>query len=325
MSMPMATELRDKLTSHFKPHVGQVVIWGLLLHEIVLKRVNFPHAEGLRKSPATILSFLPVEILTSPLVFHCFRWLFVLAGILWILQLLLPLSSWVCVFAYTITIAMVFENSSHIEHTKNLANIVLFVHAMWYHFHASDIRTALARNSFWISAIYPGWIYCLSLFCIAVYHSNAALSKLLESGLSWPNGLSLQLWIALMGREHSLANTLILSNRSTAALMQWAVLFVEASAILAVFFPRLRIAIGVALLGLYIAIADAFGFSFLLNAFLVAAFCFPWSAIVDKACDVAARSRKVTISVARSGLLARILGFIVPRVDVLGVTQISRQ
>mgnify|MGYP006921033214 CR=1 FL=1 len=27
----MATELRDKLKSNFKPHVGQVVIWGLLL------------------------------------------------------------------------------------------------------------------------------------------------------------------------------------------------------------------------------------------------------------------------------------------------------
>jgi len=323
--MPVATELRDKLTSNFRAHVGQVVIWGLLLHEIVLTRVSFPHAEGLRNNPATILSFLPAEILTSPLVFHCFRWLFVSAGILWMLQLLLPLSSWVCVFAYTATIAMVFENSTHIEHTKNLANLVLFVHAMWYHFHARDIRTALERNSFWTSRIYPGWTYCLSLFCIAVYHSNAALSKILASGLGWPNGLSLQLWILLMGRKHSLANTLILSDRSTAALMQWAVLLVEASAILAVFFPRLRIAIGVALLGLYIAIADAFGFSFLLNAFLVAAFCFPWSAIVDKACDVAARSRKVPITVTRGSLMARILGFVVPRVDLLGVIQISSQ
>lgn len=321
----MGTDSREKPTSNFRPHVGQFVIWGLLVHEIVLKRVNLPRSEGLRNNPATVLSFLPAELLASPLVFHCFRWLFVFAGILWILQLLLPLSSWVCVCAYTITNAMVFENSNHIEHTKNLANIVLFVHAMWYHFHANDIRTALARNSFWTCRIYPGWTYCLSLFCIAIYHSNAALSKVLASGLGWPNGLSLQLWIVLMGRQHSLANRFILSDRSTAAVMQWAVLFVEASAILAVFFPRLRVAIGVALLGLYVGIADSFGFSFLLNAFLVAAFCFPWAAIVDRARDVAERNLKVTITVTRGSWLERMLGFVVPRVDVLGVTQISRQ
>jgi hypothetical protein len=331
VSMPMGTEFRAELTSNFKPHVGQFVIWGLLLHEMVLMRVNLPRWEGLRNTPATVFSFLPVEILISPLVFHFFRWLFVVAGILWILQLRLPISSWVCVFAYTITSAMVFENSTQIEHTKNLANIVLFVQAMWYHFHAGDIRTAVARNSLWISRIYPGWTYCLSLFCIAIYHSNAALAKVLESGLRWPNGLSLQLWIDLMGREHSLANPLILADRGTAALMQWVVLVVEASAILGVFFTRLRVPIGVALLGLYIGIAESFGYSFLLNAFLVAAFFFPWSGIMDRsgimdqACDVAKRRFKVSITVARGSRLERILGFVLPRLDVFRMIKLSSQ
>jgi len=247
----METDFRRELTSSSKPHVGQFVVWAVLLHAMLFMRVDMPYSEGSRNNPATVLSFLPEEILTSPLVFQLSRWLFVVAGILWALQLLLPLSSWVCVFAYTITIALVFENSSHIEHTKNLANIVLFVHAMWYHFHTSDIRTALARNAFWVSRIYPGWTHSLSLFCIAIYHSNAALAKLLQSRIEWPNGLSLQLWVDLMGREDSLAKTLILSDRTTAALLQWAVLLVEASAFLAVFYPRLRMPIGAALLSLY--------------------------------------------------------------------------
>ena len=204
-------------------------------------------------------------------------------------------------------------------------DLVLFVHAMWYHFHASDIRMALARRVFWLSRIYPGWVHSLSLFCIGIYHSNAALSKLVQSGIDWPNGLSLQLWVHLMGREHSLANTLIFSSRSTAALLQWAVLVVEASALVAVFVPRLRVPVGVALLGVYAGIAESFGFSFVLNAFLVAAFYFPWRGIMDRACDAADRRLAITFAVARSSRLERFLDFVVSRFDVLGLARISSQ
>jgi hypothetical protein len=321
--MPMGPEFRDEIHSNIKPYVGQFVLWALLLHEMVLLRWDLPQTEGLRSNPATVLSFLPVEVLTSPLLFQIFRWILVVTGILWSLQLLVPFSSWVCVFSYTATVAMIFENSYQISHTKNLANIVLFVHAMWYHFHASDIRRALASNTFWVSRIYPGWTYCLSLFCIAIYHSNAALAKILESGFHWPNGISLQLWIHLMGRENSLANTLLLSDRSTATMIQWAVLCVEASAIMAVFLPRFRVAIGVALLVLYIGIADSFGFSFLLNAFLVVAFYFPWTRIMERACEIAERHVKFNLIVARSSRLALLLGFVLPRFDVLRVTELS--
>ena len=128
-----------------------------------------------------------------------------------------------------------------------------------------------------------------------------------------------------MGRENSLANTLLLSDRSTAAIIQWAVLCVEASAIMAVFLPRFRVAIGVALLVLYVGIADSFGFSFLLNAFLVAAFYFPWSRIMDRVCDVAERHLKVTLTVVPGSRLAHILGFVLPRFDVLRVIKLSNE
>ena len=321
----MERELRREIASAYKPHIGQFVVWGLLLHAIIFMRDRVPASEGARNHLATIFSFLPEEILTSPLVFPVFRWLLVAAGILWALQLLVPLSSWVSVFAYTLTVAIAFENSSHIDHARHLANLVLFVHAMWYHFHASDIRMALARRVFWLSRIYPGWVHSLSLFCIGIYHSNAALSKLVQSGIDWPNGLSLQLWVHLMGREHSLANTLILSSRTTAALLQWAVLVVEASALVAVFVPRLRVPVGVALLGVYAGIADSFGFSFVLNAFLVAAFYFPWMGVIDRACDAAERRLAITFAVARGSRLERFLDFVVSRFDVLGLARISSQ
>ncbi len=321
----MVTEFPDRLDLNFRPHVGQFVLWVLLVHEMLLMRLDLPCAAGSRNNHATILSFLPTEILTSPFVFLCFRSLFLVAGILWILQLLLPISSWVCVIAYTICMGMIFENSSHISHTKNLSNIVLFVQALWYHFHASDIRNALGRNTFWVSRIYPGWVYTLSLFCVALYHSNAAIAKVLESGLRWPNGLSLQLWIELMGRENSLVNSVILSSRSVATLMQWGVLVVEASAILAVVFPRLRVAIGVAILCLYVGIADSFGYSFLLNAFLVAAFYFPWSGWIDSAFEIAERSPKLLITVAVGSRWEGILGFVVPRLDLFRMTKCSNE
>jgi hypothetical protein len=289
----MGADLPREFTAASKPHVGQFVVWGILVHAMVFMRDNVPTSAGERNHLATVFSFLPEELLTAPFVYPLFRWLLVAAGVLWALRLLVPLSSWVCVFAYTMTVAIVFENSTRIDHARHLANLVLFVHAMWYHFHASAIRMALARRAFWGSLIYPGWVRSLSLFCVAIFHSNAALSKLLHSGLDWPNGLSLQLWVHLMGREHSLANGLILSSRTTAALLQWTALLVEASALVAVFIPRMRIPVGVALLCLYVGIADSFGFSFVLNAFLVAAFFFPWADIVDRVGDAAGRAGSI--------------------------------
>lgn len=321
----MKAEPRRKRSSATKPHVGQFVVWGILLHAIVFLPVHLPLSAGPRNGPATVLSFLPEVFLTAPPVFHFFRWLLVAAGILWALQLLVPLSSWVSVIAYTVTVALVFENSTQIDHTKNLANLVLFVHAMWYHFDATNICTALTRNAFWTSRVYPKWIHFLSVFCIAIYHSNAALSKLLQSGIGWPNGLSLQLWVHLMGREHSLVNTFILSSRTTAALMQWATLLLEASSLVALFCPRLRVPIGVALLGLYIGIADSFGFSFALNGFLIAAFFFPWAGIIDRACNSAQSTLMMKIAVRRGSRLERMLRVAIPRLDVLGVTRLSSQ
>lgn len=69
----MGADLPRAGTSASRPHVGQVVVWGILLHAIVFMRDHVPTPAGERDHLATVCSLLPEELLASPFVFPVCR------------------------------------------------------------------------------------------------------------------------------------------------------------------------------------------------------------------------------------------------------------
>lgn len=317
----MLSRVRDHLGTFTRPQLGQLVIWVLIYIALTKTNRALPVLVGERTSPVTILSFLPEDFLTSWQVFTVCRWVLIVAGISWALQLLLPLSCWLTVVSFTAVVALFNENTSVINHAFNLANIVLIIHAMWYHFHHRAIKESLTKGCFWRTRIYPNWVFYLSLFCIGIFHTYAGLSKLTESGLQWANGVSLQLWLHLFGREDSFFKAWIVSNRHVAIALQGGTLVVETGAILAVFSRRLRVVIGVALLALYFGIIESFGYIFKYNALLVALFFLPVHTALDYIYRKAHQTTKITVHIACGNLSRKVCHFVLSRLDIFGVTR----
>ena len=318
----MFARWKTYLSGFSRPLSGQLVIWILIYISITQTSWVLSAAPTDRNVPVTALSFLPEQILASRSLFLVCRLGLLVGGVLWALQLVLPVSCWLSVGCMTAVVAMSYENSTHISHVYHLTNMVLLIHALWYQFHYREIRVALLKGVFWQSPLYPNWTFMLSVFCIALFHTYAGLSKLVVSGPEWANGVSLQLWVHLWGRDNSFVNELIVSNRQAAIALQVATLVIETTAIAAVFSRWFRFAIGVGLLGLYYGIVESFGFYFKYNAFLVAAFFLPCDQLLDSLSVFLRRRIRIPLTLSGSRFGRRLVKAVVSRVDMFGLIEL---
>jgi hypothetical protein len=285
------------LSERSQPHFGQLTLWILLacsasLGGYFLTHRALPPQNAVRTGPATILSFLPEWILWDQSVFAGCGVLFVVAGGLWAGRLLIPWSGWLTAGAFTAILALYHETASQATHVAHLANMLLFIHALWYHLCRGEIRTALAQDRFWNSPVYPRWVYALSVFYIGLFYGLSGLGKLLTSGLAWPNGVSLQLWASLWGDPDSFWTRLILSNRTFARGLQICTLVGETSGFLAIVSPRLRPLVGFALVGFHYGAICVFSWGFHANMVLVALFFLPFFTWIPRLVDWWERSKK---------------------------------
>jgi hypothetical protein len=241
-----------------------------------------PH-DPRRIRPVSILSFLPDAILLDRLAFYLCGAAFYLGAICWAALRLLPFSSWLAAFGFTALLCLRMEASDHVTHVYHLTNNLLLVHAFWYHCCAHDLRDALAQGRFWSTPLYPQWVHELGIFYVGCFYGLSGWTKVATSGLlGWPNGLSMQLWVNLWGRDDSPWKALILANRDFAAALQAGALLVECSAPLAIFFPQVRSLVGLGIVGFHYGQISLFGWGFHGNALLSAVLLFPVSRWLDR-------------------------------------------
>lgn len=256
------------------PHFGQLATWLLLGAALWLARYPYEMAVGPRQGPASLLSWLPGEVLSSPAGFWIARAALVIGVGLWFWRKLLPWSCWLTALAFTALWSLHVENSWHTNHCFQMANNLLFIQAMWETLCAREIREATAAGKYWQTPLYPRWVTLAAVAYIGIFHSAAGLSKLTFSGPSWANGTSLQIWTHLWGRPWSPTTWLILQSRTFTQLLQAATLVVETTAILAVV-PRLRTWIGLALVGFYVGVLLTFDYGFQFNLLFTALYLLP--------------------------------------------------
>ena len=269
----------DRLGERSRPHYGQLVLWTVLLCSCFLcgyfelywgeKRTS----DVRTASPTSLLSFLPADwLLNRGLILGCGA-AFAVGAVLWAFRRLAPWSGWLTALAFNAVVALYLENSSQETHVAHVAGGFLLIYALWYHFYRQEIRAADRERRFWRTALYPRWVYSLSVFYLGLFYALSGFNKLAVSGWSWPNGVSLQLWTELFGVKGSVFTRLILSNRTAAAAMQWAALIGECGGLVAIVSARLRLLVGLLLIGFHVAQICVFGWGFHTNmAMLVLVF-----------------------------------------------------
>jgi hypothetical protein len=319
----------DWLGQRSRPHYGQLTLWLTLAWALALAgyfALTFPAAQavGPRLGPISFLSFLPDAILLNSVSMYVCAAVFVAAALCWVAQTFLPWSSWTAALSFTCLLAIRHENANHITHVGHMTNMMLLIYALWYHFYADEIRATLAAGMFWQTPLYPRWVYQLSLVYVCLFYGFSGWNKLLSSGPGWANGVSMQLWVNLWGSD-SIWSRLILADRRAAQALQALTLLAEAGAPFALFFPRLRPVIGLALIGFHYGAIAVFGWAFHGNVIAVALVLLPVAGWIQRSVAELERRgwtgrRSVWCSDTRVGRLKRGL---LHRFDMLGRFQVK--
>src|SRR5260221_7724596 len=92
------------------PHFGQLATWLLLGAALWLAAYPYEIAIGPRQGPASLLSWLPGQGLSSPVSFWIARAALAVGVALWVWRKLLPCSCWLIVMAFTALWSLHFEN-----------------------------------------------------------------------------------------------------------------------------------------------------------------------------------------------------------------------
>ena len=257
------------------PHFNQLVIWVLLATSLFVGLwPYFPVHEGPRQGASTLLFWLPDAVLGSTWLFWSFRILLIGGASLWLLQRGLPWSCWLVVVGFTGFWSMQVENTHNTNHIFHMANMLLVIQAIWITADAAAIKQSLAAKTYWTTPLVPRWVSLVSIAYIGIFHTAAGLSKLSHSGSGWATGTSLQIWTYLWGYRWSPTTQLILASRSFTQVLQVLTLIVESAGVLAII-PRLRVWVGLALVGFYLGVLATFDYGFQFNALLTALYFLP--------------------------------------------------
>ena len=264
----------------FVMHKDRFGLWStriLLAFAVVLAVLPFTHQVGFRSNEAaTIFSWVPGVVLRSISVMNLVRLWLLASALLWMFHRYVPWTCWSTVISFTFLWSLRMENVANGAHIFNVTNMLLIVHAMWYQFYGSKIVGGIADPKKHSTDNYPYWVFFLSIFFLGWFHTLAGMTKVLESGIGWGNGTSLQLWVHMFGWRQSPFAQLILYDKTLASILQTGALLIELGSILCIMNTWLRYIVGVLLLSFYVGVLGTFvDFGFHFNAILVAWFLLP--------------------------------------------------
>ena len=95
----------------------------------------------------------------------------------------LPWSGWLTALSFNAVVALYLENSSQETHVAHVAGGFLLIYALWYHFYRREIREADREGRFWRTALYPRWVYSLSVFYLGLFYGMSGFNKIAVSGV----------------------------------------------------------------------------------------------------------------------------------------------
>jgi len=273
-----------RLEQRTLPHFNQLVVWNLLAMALLLAIWPFEIRIGERTGVASLLWWLPDQVIRSRWTWLAMRCLLIAGSLLWFLQRCLPWSCWLVVAAFTGLWSLHVETAYNTAHIFNMANMLLVIQAIWFTADGPLIRARVRDGTFWETRLVPQWVSLASIAYIGIFHTAAGLSKLAFSGPQWANGTSLQLWTYLWGRTWSPTTWLMLSSRSITQVLQVFTLIFETAGVLAIF-PRLRSIVGWGLIAFYIGVLATFDYGFQFNALLTALYFLPFERLITEAAE----------------------------------------
>lgn len=249
------------MNSDSSSRYGQLSLWCLIatgIYYTLIAQIE-PRAIEQIVSPAALL---PAEIWQSDTIFLFLKILSIGGLLLWALNFSTPTMALLGTSGLTAVVACAVTGQIYVRHQPHVINMLLIFYAIWCLTRAGERQFAPRLWGFGRAAPYPEWLFALCVLYLSTTYTFSGLTKLMSSGLDWPNGISLQLWCLGGASDGNIARSLCLFDSRVAATLQAIVLFAESTCILAYRFPRLRPIYGLTLIGFHLSVELLFDFRF---------------------------------------------------------------
>ncbi|WP_413581289.1 hypothetical protein [Bdellovibrio sp. HCB288] len=214
--------------------------------------------------PVSVIGYLPATLIENKMAFQICTGIFLVSTTLWLLKLVPRFSSVISSLFFILSTSWYLQNEPFGDHRQSVFSLLLILLTLreW----------GLLQRYFYQAAA----VVVLSFYCLAGWE------KIFYSGLSWPNGTTLQVFVHSMGYMESYIGRAILQNHNLAVFLQWGILIVECGAFLILTGPRLlRWMCLIALLGFHIGIEEIFHYRYYLH-FMIVIYLFALPGLLEK-------------------------------------------
>lgn len=116
-----------------------------------------------------------------------------LSALLWIFKRLLPWAPIVCALSHGLQTSLEESLMFNYGHSRLPGVALLSLYAGLYTLRRSGFSKALRERRFWLTNIYPQWVFALILTYMGLFYSTAGMIKILLGREGLVDGLTLQL------------------------------------------------------------------------------------------------------------------------------------
>ncbi|WP_413587367.1 hypothetical protein [Bdellovibrio sp. HCB274] len=202
--------------------------------------------------PVSIVGYFPASLIENKMAFQICTGVFLITTVLWLLKFAPRLFSILSSIFFILSTSWYLQNEPFGDHRQSVFSLLLIL--------LSLKEWGLLQHYFYKAAA----VVVLSFYCLAGWE------KIFYTGLSWPNGVGLQIFVHAMGYADSHLGKAILQSHIMSLFFQWAILVLECGAFVILTGPRvLRWVWLVALLGFHIGIEEIFHYRYYLHLIIV--------------------------------------------------------
>jgi hypothetical protein len=218
----------------------------------------------------SVLSWLPDDLVRSAWLFHGARALYWVSAAVWLAGRALRVSSALAVGSLVVVTSLQQESRVDCAHSAHLTVQAVMAFCLWTQLDAGLLAAAKRAGTFWSASLVPRWLGGVLALAVGWFYTLTGCAKLIDSGLAWADGLTLQLYVLALAPTDGTVAQVLISSRTLARTLQCIALAVEVLALPLALLRSTRALLGVGLIAFHVGQVWIFGYPFWGNVAVIA-------------------------------------------------------
>lgn len=231
--------------------------------------------------PVGFACWLPLSLVLSQRFDRVVAIVSIVSAMLWATKRMPRISPACTVLGYGLLVSLTMSRMANYTHQMLPGVALLIPFAVFYFFHAHEIKAGIRGGTLWSERIYPQWVGGLCVCYLASLYTYGGINKILIGGSAWLSGEPLQILLVRHANDQNMLAQAIISSRTIAFASTILTVTLEAGAVVGLFFLSTRTIWAFGLILMHVVIQLTMRIDFKLYAVLLAWLCLPWQVVAS--------------------------------------------